>query len=207
MHYGPQSREYVGVDLSPVNIGIFSDQIKQAGLKNVSAQIGDATALVEIPNEGYDVVLCLGPLYHLNRDDRKRCIRECRRICRPGGIIAFSFINKAGAMAKYGSNGNWEQILTPAIDECVINHGTDDVHTNIFYYTMPEELLQDTQAEGLSKIKMAGVDFLLLEPEIEKFTEEQRQIWFHFAELVRESEYATALCNHALLLCQKSISS
>lgn len=201
MHYGPHSLEYVGVDLSPVNVEIFSEQIQQAGLENVSAQIGDATALTDIPDESFDVVLCLGPLYHLNHSDRKQCIRECRRICRPGGILAFFFINKAGAMAKFGSGGNWEQILTPSIDECVINHGTDDVHTNIFYYTMPEEILEDTEAEGPSKIKMAGVDFLVLEPEIEKFTEEQRQIWFHFSELVRESEYATALCNHALLLC------
>lgn len=206
MHYGPRCLEYRGIDLSPVNVEIFSKQIEEAGYENVRAEVGDATALTNISDESQDVVLCLGPMYHLNRNDRKTCIRECKRICRSDGIIVFSFINKVGAMAKYGSSCGWDQILTPKIDECVMNRGTDDVNTDIFYYTMPEEILQDAEEAGLSKIKMAGVDFLLLEQEIEAFNEEQRRIWFHFSQLVTESEYATALCNHALLVCQKQVS-
>lgn len=205
MHYGTRCLEYVGVDLSPVNVEIFSKQIAEAGYENVRAEVGDATALTNIPDESQDVVLCLGPMYHLNRDDRKICMQECKRICRPDGVIIFSFINKTGAMAKFGSAGGWDGILTPNIEECVMNRGTDDVHTDIFYYTMPEEMLEDAAEAGLAKVRMAGVDFLLLEERIENFTEEQRRIWFHFAELVTESEYAAALCNHALLICQKEV--
>lgn len=202
MHYGPHCQEYLGIDLSPINVEIFSQLIEEAGYENVRAEVGDATALTGIPDESQDVVLCLGPMYHLNHADRKACIAECQRICRKDGVVAFSFINKIGAMAKFGCATGWDNILTPAIEECVMNRGTDDVNTDIFYYTMPEEILQDAEEVGLSKIKMAGVDFLLLEPDIGAFTEEQRRIWYHFAELVVESEYATALCNHALLICR-----
>ena len=203
MHYAPQCREYLGIDLSPVNVDVFNSQIQEAGYENVRAEVGDATALTQVPDDSYDVVLCLGPMYHLNREDRKICMRECKRICRPDGILVFAFINKTGAIAKFGSACGWDAVLTPDIDEFVINRGTDDKNTNIFYYTMPEELLKDAEETGLSKIRMAGVDFLLFEPTIEAFTEEQRRIWFHFAELVTESEYAAALCNHALLECHR----
>lgn len=203
MHYGPRCQEYLGIDLSPVNVEIFSKEIEKAGYKNVRAEVGDATALTRIPDESQDVVLCLGPMYHLNHDDRIICMQECRRICRTDGILVFAFINKIGAMTKFGNGTGWENVLTPAIEDCVMNRGTDDVNTDIFYYTMPEEILQGAKEAGLSKIKMAGVDFLLLEHEIEEFTEEQKRIWFHFSELVTESEYATSLCNHALLVCRK----
>lgn len=166
---------------------------------------GDATALTNIPDESRDVVLCLGPMYHLNHEDRKLCMRECRRICRPDGVVILSFINKTGVMAKFANPFGWDQVLTPNIEECVMNRGTDDVHTDIFYYTMPEEMLADAAEAGLAKIRMAGVDFLLLEEEIEGFTEEQRRIWFHFADMVSESEYAAALCNHALLICRREV--
>lgn len=203
MHYAPKCKEYLGVDLSPVHVEIVKEQIAKKGYRNAGVQLGDATNLKEIADASYDVVLCLGPMYHLKREDRILCILECKRICRPGGIIIFAFINKTGAMAKFGHGAGWDHVLTPAVGECVLKRGTDDVNTDIFFFTMPEEMIEDTEKEGLKRIKMAGVDFLVLEPEIEAFTDQQRQIWFEFADMVAESEYATALSNHALFICQK----
>lgn len=203
MHYAPKCREYLGVDLSPVNVEIVEKQIAESGYTNASVIRGDATDLKEICDERYDVVLCLGPLYHLKREDRIQCIKECKRICKPGGIIVFAFINKIGAIAKFGHGVGWANVLTPAVGECVMERGTDDVHTDIFFFTMPEEMIADTESVGLKRIRMTGVDFLLLEPEIETFTEEQRKIWFQFADMVADSEYATSLSNHALFICRK----
>lgn len=203
MHYAPKCKEYLGVDLSPINVEIVKAQIAGSNYVNADVRLGDATELTEIADGSYDVVLCLGPLYHLNRQDRQKCIEECKRICRSGGIIVFAFINKIGAIAKFGHGVGWEHVLTPKINECVLERGTDDVNTDIFFYTMPEEMAADTERVGLTRIRMTGVDFLLLEQEIESFTEEQRQIWFQFADTVAASEYATALSNHALFICQK----
>lgn len=203
MHYAPKCREYLSVDLSPVNVEIVEKQIADNGYANAAVSLGDATDLKEIGDENYDVVLCLGPLYHLKREDRMQCIKECKRICKAGGIIVFAFINKIGAIAKFGHGVGWKHVLTPAVGECVMDRGTDDVHTDIFFFTMPEEMIADTESVGLKRIKMTGVDFLLLEPEIETFTEEQRKIWFQFADMVADSEYATSLSNHALFICRK----
>ena len=203
MHYAPKCKEYLGVDLSPVNVEIVKAQIKEHQYPNADVILGDATNLTAISDASYDVVLCLGPLYHLKREDRKQSIAECKRICRPGGVIAFAFINKIGAIAKFGHADGWVNVLTPAIGECVLERGTDDVNTDIFFFTMPEEIIEDTEAVGLKRIRMTGVDFLVLEEEIEGFTEEQRRIWFQFADAVAGSEYATALSNHALFICER----
>lgn len=203
MNYAPRCKEYIGVDLSPVNIEITKEQIAGSGYQNADAQVGDATNLTQIPDQSFDVVLCLGPLYHLKREDWAKCIAECKRICKDDGVIIFAFINKAGVIAKFAPFAGWENVLTPHIGECVLEKGTDDVNTDIFFYTTPEEMVEDTAREGLKKIRMRGVDFLILDETLDEFTTEQRKIWFKLADLIFESEYATALTNHALFICEK----
>ena len=70
-----------------------------SGRKNVRAQLGDATALTEVAGGSFDVVLCLGPMYHLPDRERELVFAQCRRILRPGGIAAFAYVNKVGVYA------------------------------------------------------------------------------------------------------------
>lgn len=202
LHFAPRCMRYLGIDLSPVNIDAFQKSIAESGLTNVSAQVGDATALTEIPDSAFDVVLCLGPMYHLNRTDRQACMRECKRICKPGGIIAMAFINKTGAIAKFGGAVGWDKVLTPEIGHFVLDLGTDDVNTDIFYFTMPEELAADAADAGLEVRTMAGLDFLLFEDTIEKLTDAQRKVLFHALDIMHESPACTGLANHAMLVCR-----
>jgi SAM-dependent methyltransferase len=48
---------------------------------------------------GFDVVLLLGPLYHVHeRSDRDRTLAEARRVVRPGGLIAVAAINRFASL-------------------------------------------------------------------------------------------------------------
>ena len=54
-----------------------------------------ATDLNSIPNACADIILSLGPFYHLRQlDDRRRAVCEAARILKPGGIIFAAGINK-----------------------------------------------------------------------------------------------------------------
>jgi SAM-dependent methyltransferase len=68
--------------------------VERARARGLSAQVGDAR---ELPwhDGSFDVVLLLGPLYHLGeRDDRLRALREAVRVARPGGIVAAAAISR-----------------------------------------------------------------------------------------------------------------
>ena len=55
---------------------------------------GDARELDE-PSGSADVVLLLGPLYHLpDRHDRDRALAQARRVLRPGGVVAAAAVNR-----------------------------------------------------------------------------------------------------------------
>jgi 2-polyprenyl-3-methyl-5-hydroxy-6-metoxy-1,4-benzoquinol methylase len=203
LYYAERCNSYLGVDLSPVNIAAFQQEISKAGYQNVTAQIGDATALTDIPDNAFDVVLCLGPMYHLRHEDRQACMKECQRICKPGGLIALAFINKTGAIAKFAPAVGWPRVLTPEIDHFVLDLGTDDAHPDVFFYTMPEEISKDATDAGLEVVTLAGLDFLIFEHEIELLSDAQRAILFRILDTMHESPYCSGLANHAMLLCKK----
>jgi ubiquinone/menaquinone biosynthesis C-methylase UbiE len=63
-----------------------------------SAELGDAR---QLPNAGnsVDALLLLGPLYHLvEKEDRVACLREARRVLRPGGLIWAAGISRFASL-------------------------------------------------------------------------------------------------------------
>lgn len=140
MYFADQCQAYLGVDLLPAHVERFARKIREKGLKNVRAMVGDATRLDGVADESCDVVLALGPMYHLPRAERKLVFQECRRICRQGGVLLFSFANQAGAYF----NGclrlsNAGYYPNKAVNEIVLKRGESDQNPGLFYLTMPEK--------------------------------------------------------------------
>lgn len=86
--------EYVGVDVVPEHIASFQQKIAQYQKHNIRAMVGDATDLSEIPDDSFDLVLCLGPMYHLPPQKRNIVLKECYRIGREQAVFAFAYINR-----------------------------------------------------------------------------------------------------------------
>lgn len=66
-----------------------------------SVELGDARAL-SAQDDSYDVVLLLGPLYHLiDAADRRTALAEARRAVRPGGLVAAAGINRYASLFEH----------------------------------------------------------------------------------------------------------
>jgi len=78
------------------NIEILNRKAFESGLKSVIGKVGDATKPENIPSQYFNVVLCLGPRYHLPPNERELVFAECKRICKSDGIAVFAYINKIG---------------------------------------------------------------------------------------------------------------
>jgi SAM-dependent methyltransferase len=78
------------VDATPLHVA----QAAKLSAGRFEAVEGDATQLDE-PDRTYDVVLLLGPLYHLiERAARLTALREAQRVLRPGGLLAAAAISR-----------------------------------------------------------------------------------------------------------------
>ena len=203
MYFADKCRDYTGIDLTPESIELFREKIKQNGLTNVTAAVGDATKLDNIEDSRFDAVLCLGPMYHLPPEEREAVFSECKRICKQNGVIIFSYINKVAAYIK-------GCMLTPAkypnktVNDFILNRGVDDIHSEVFFFTMPEDMEERARAHGLSVLRNAGVNFTFTEKLINDMTDEQFKAWLEIADFMCSHPSCTGLSIHALLICRKS---
>lgn len=119
-----------------------------------SVRLGDARKLTQ-PAASVDVVLMLGPLYHLtDRDDRILALREARRVLRNGGYIFAVGISRFASTLDGLDRG----ILDDPGFMCIVQRDlTDGQHRNptsdpsyfttaIFHH--PEELAGEIEEAG-----------------------------------------------------------
>ena len=202
-HFADKCKEYVGVDLFPHHIEIFQRKIKESGIDNLSCLVGDATNLDNIDDNSFDVVLCLGPMYHLPPEERELVFAECKRIAKPGAVLAFAYISPMGAYLK--ACMTWtEHYPNKLTNEYVLKKGIDDERPGLFFYNTPEQMQESAAAHGLEIIKNAGVDFTFNDTVINNMSEEKFESWLELTDCMAESESCAGLANHSLLLCKKT---
>lgn len=93
-------------DLSGKNIRQAIEKAQEADVLLDSCIHGDALRLSEYlyKAEQYDVVLLMGPLYHLMREqDREKALQEALRVLKPGGLLFASFISTYAPIQDYAS--------------------------------------------------------------------------------------------------------
>ena len=204
MYFSDFCAHYTGIDLSPDNISIFNEKIAAAQKKNIRAAIGDAANLSDMPDSGFDVVLCLGPMYHLPRDERLNVFDECRRIAGEDAILAFSYINRLGVYAAACLDEKWrEKYARVEPDKFILEHSTLETLQGVFIFTSPEEMEIDAKQKNLEVIKNCGLDFVFAQSAINEMNEETFALYVKLADKMVESPSCTGLSDHALMICKK----
>ena len=92
LYFAQKGYEVCSVELADNNIAAFRKKLTPE-LK-IDLRQGNALDLSEYADESFDVVLLLGPLYHLHSEaDRQQAIANARRVCKKDGVIFMAFIN------------------------------------------------------------------------------------------------------------------
>lgn len=88
----PDSR-FIGLDASPVMLQLAADNLRAAGVSNVSLQQGDIAELDGFADGAVDAVLCTMSLHHLpDVGVLQHSLQQVRRILRPdGGVYLADF--------------------------------------------------------------------------------------------------------------------
>lgn len=92
LYFAKQGYDVTAVELAPANVEAFRAKISPE--HPVRLLQGTALDLSDFSDCSFDVVLLMGPLYHLlEAADRDRAILEAKRVCAKNGFIFFAFIS------------------------------------------------------------------------------------------------------------------
>jgi SAM-dependent methyltransferase len=129
-----------------------------------SAQLGDARELNE-PDESSDVVLLMGPLYHLpERRDRVTALAEARRVIRAGGLVVIATISRFAGLLDGMRSG---QLVDPELRSMGDREVASGRHVNTTgrpeyfttaYFHHPDEVADEVNDAGLVVEGTFGVE-------------------------------------------------
>lgn len=133
---------------------------------SVRSVLGDARRL-EFEDESFDVLLLLGPLYHLqDRADRVGALVEAGRVLKPGGVLF------AGAISRFASLHDGfarQKLLEPGFSEVVARdlatgeHENPDQRPGWFtkaYFHRPDDMRDEMGESGFERVEIFGLEGL-----------------------------------------------
>ena len=151
-------------DLSEKNIGMAHRFGKKCGITLACAEVADARNIPR-PDESADAILLFGPLYHLiEKEERKKCLEECRRLLKPGGLLFTANITAYASTLHFVSV--YDKKRRPALDKDDVFRGLErtvktGVHTGgglgLGYFHKPEELKTEIEDAGFPDADIRGV--------------------------------------------------
>jgi len=101
-------------------VDVVEGHVEQAALvRGVTASVGDARHL-EQPTGGANVVLLLGPLYHLiDAADRAAALGEASRVVRPGGLVVVAAISRYAGLLDLATLGRLDAPTEQLLHETI----------------------------------------------------------------------------------------
>jgi len=146
------------VDATPLHVR----QARELADGRFEAVEGDARALEE-PDASYDVVLLLGPLYHLlERVERSAALGEAHRVLRSGGLLAAAGISRFaslldGLLRDLLDDDGWALVQQDLADGKHLPKGDSALFTTAYFHR-PEELRAEVEDAGFTVEGFFGVE-------------------------------------------------
>lgn len=202
-------------DLSEELLKQAKIRINEMGIKNIqSITQANAINLNCYKDNSFDVVLLLGPLYHLtNINERNTCLKELKRVLKQNGLIIASFIPYlSGAIGVASRMFNFpDQVSIPTLyqvfDNGIFNNNIDRGFQE-GYYPTSDEIVQLFADNGFSKTYLRSIRGWGSgkEEQIYKLQTENVQAFNAMINLINKTADDPAIietCSHAIYIGKK----
>lgn len=192
------------VDIVPRFIEIMEDKKRKLSSK-INIYLGDARDLSRLNLEKYDVVLCMGALYHIHQDeDRRKVVKQCLNVLREDGILAASYISRYSTFITEFRRTDKE--LDREVLNEILNKGhNSDKKMNSFYLSSSQEINQLMIEFNLEKITNIGTDGIgyMLGDKILRLDDEEYQFWLNYHYKTCQEESLIGYSLHGLYIGRK----
>lgn len=189
------------VELVEHNIEVFKNNTRPD--ENVTIKQGNALDLSEIPDCKYDVVLLLGPLYHLyTKKDKHQALSEAIRITKKGGIVFAAYVISDGCLLDEGFNRGTINVKE-YIKSGLINSDTFTTKSepkDLFELVRKEDIDEIMSAFPTTRLHYVASDGLALfmREAIDIMDEDMFELYLRYHYSICEREDMLGVTSHAL---------
>jgi len=156
-YFARQGYEVDAVELIPHNIDLF--RANTADGENVRIFEGNATDLSMFADNTYDIVLLLGPMYHLFTDaDCAKALSEAVRVTKPGGILMAAYCMNDATVIQYlfGRHKVFDESLQDLVDRKTFR--LSSTPEQLFVLWRQEDIRRFTDKLPLERLCFVGTD-------------------------------------------------
>lgn len=197
-YFAHKGYEVSALELADTNIAAFKKKLTPED--KIDLVQGNALDLSRYADKSFDIVLLLGPLYHLKNDaDKQKCIREAKRVCKDGGKIFFAFISNDFVFltefvydANYFSDGDYDKETFKLNDFPFVFHTV----------SAARKLLSDCDVKILHEVASDGASELLA-ARINEMSEENYAQYLRYHFYTCEKPELLGMTNHLLFVGEK----
>jgi SAM-dependent methyltransferase len=185
--------------------------VEQASEAGVDARVGDARQL-EAGDGTVDVVLLLGPLYHLiEAEDRRTTLAEAHRVLRPGGLLFAAAISRYAAL--FDLLVRLDELDRERLDrvaEVVRTGRLEGKDTDVFttaYFHLPSDLRREVDEAGFVDTSVRNVEgpgFVVHDLDERWADAERRAILLDSARLVESEPEMMGAAGHLLATARRA---
>jgi len=196
------------IDLSLENINLAKKVSKEKGVLLNDYIHGNAINLTNHINETFDIILLMGPLYHLPKlNERKKVLNESLKLLKPNGLIFASFITRYAMIRDLArKNPKWiannYSYVKSIIDSGI--HVNSDFFTSA-YFAHPNEVIPFMEEENLTTLDLIGCEGLIggIEEEVNKLEGKEFENWLDLNYYMRREQSLIGSSLHLLYVGQK----
>ena len=148
--------EVTAVELIQHNLDILKSKLD--GSEKLTALQGNALDLSRFADESFDMVLLLGPMYHLfTFEDRLQALKEAVRVTKKGGYILVSYCMNEPTVINYVFRG---EHLDYALENDLLmeNWHCKSEPKELFALARTEDIAALDAAAGVARVKLIATD-------------------------------------------------
>lgn len=198
LYFAKKGYTVSAIELADSNIEAFREKLH--GDESIELVQGNALDLGRYADGSFDIVLLFGPLYHLHDEkDKRQCLEEAKRVCKPEGTLFFSFIaNDIVILTMFDSHPDY--FLDGAY-----NKETFKLDDFPFVFHTVEECRTLLRSNGIAILHEVAADGVseLMQEKINAMDEGSYAQYLRYHEYICEKPECLGMSNHLLFVGQK----
>lgn len=203
-----KGHKLTATDITPRHIKIINAQLESKPY-SMETKVLDATDMSCFQDEMFDVVLNMGPFYHLTKEEaRKKCLSESLRVLKKGGHLITAYIPRLylNQMMAVSDNKYLDKDLLCQIrDTGVLLHDDPKCFWTDTYYSSFDEMQKMYMENGMEIVDHFAQDGLapLFHNKVDGWNDEQFATWLNYHFSVCSEKTIIDMSNHAVIVGRK----